>query len=136
MRRLLVVVLMPLVLMMAGCSNGGPDSASAVQSDKVICDALKQSPADEQKAAHDPTYQRAYLIHLDAAVKGSGPDASTEKLRSEAGTLATALKPLNVNSKALGKAALALAFTCQDLGYHVVLFFTAEPPVTTSTTSP
>jgi hypothetical protein len=134
-RRVLLVLVVPLVLVMAGCSNGGPDTAAVVQTDKVICDALKQSPAEEQKAAHDPSYQMDYLIHLDAAVKGSGPDASTRKLRSEAATLATALKPLNVHSKALSKAALAIAVTCQNLGYHV-LFLTAEPSVITSTTSP
>jgi hypothetical protein len=125
----------PLVLAMTGCSNGGPDTAAAGQNDRVLCDALKQSPADEQKAAHDPRYQKDYLVHLDAAAKGRGPYASTKKLRSDAATLATALKPLSVNSKALSKAAIAMAFTCQDLGYHV-LFFTTEPSVITSTASP
>jgi hypothetical protein len=128
------MLLVPMVLVMAGCSNDGPDTAAAGQNDRVLCDALKQSPADEQKAAHDPKYQKDYLIHLDAAAKGRGPYASTKKLRSEAWTLATALKPLNANSKALSKAALAMAFTCQDLGYHV-LFFVARPSVITSTTS-
>jgi hypothetical protein len=120
-------------LVLAGCSNGGPQTAAA--NDKVICNALKQSPADEQRAAHDPTYQKDYLIHVEAALKRSGPDASTRKLRSEAATLATALKPLNINSKALPNAVIAVAVTCEDLGY-LVPRLTAGPVTITSSTVP
>ena len=133
MRKPLLSLLLPLVLLMAGCSNGGPGTAAA--NDKVICNALKQSPADEQRAAHDPIYQRDFLIQLEGVVKGSGPDASTRKLRSEAATLATALKRLDIKSKALSNAVIAIAVTCEDLGY-LVPRFTAGPVTITSSTVP